>query len=66
MKFNRFLSFFLLAVFSVTLCASPQAAALEPPEIQCKAALLVDAHTGAIVYAKNEHQELYPASLTKS
>ena len=65
MKFNRFLSFFLLAVFSVTLCASPQAAALEPPEIQCKAALLVDAHTGAIVYAKNEHQELYPASLTK-
>ena len=65
MKFNRFLSFFLLAVFSVTLCASPQAAALEPPEIQRKAALLVDAHTGAIVYAKNEHQELYPASLTK-
>ena len=54
-----------MAVFSVTLCASPQAAALEPPEIQCKAALLVDAHTGAIVYAKNEHQELYPASLTK-
>lgn len=35
------------------------------PDIQAKAALLVDANTGNIVYAKNEHQELYPASLTK-
>lgn len=37
----------------------------EDPDIQCKAALLVDANTGLAVYAKNEHQELYPASLTK-
>ena len=65
MKIRRFLSVFLLAVLSVTLSASPWAAALEEPDIQCKAALLVDAHTGAVVYAKNEHQELYPASLTK-
>lgn len=35
------------------------------PDIQAKAALLMDANTGNIVYAKNEHQELYPASLTK-
>ena len=35
------------------------------PDIQAKAALLVDANTGNIVYAKNEHEELYPASLTK-
>ncbi len=65
MKINRFLSFFLLTALSLSLWSSPQAAALEPPEIQCKAALLVDAHTGVTVYAKNEHQELYPASLTK-
>lgn len=65
MKINRFLSVFLLTALFTTLYASPQAAALEEPEIQCKAALLVDAHTGSIVYAKNEHQELYPASLTK-
>jgi len=65
MKIRRFLSVFLLAVLTVTLWASPRAAALEEPDIQCKAALLVDAHTGAVVYAKNEHQELYPASLTK-
>ena len=65
MKIRRFLSVFLLAVLTVSLWASPRASALEEPDIQCKAALLVDAHTGAVVYAKNEHQELYPASLTK-
>lgn len=65
MKIHRFLSLFLLTAIIVSLWASPQAAALEEPDIQCKAALLVDAHTGSVVYAKNEHQELYPASLTK-
>ena len=65
MKIHRFLSVFLLAALVMTLWASPRAAALAEPDIQCKAALLVDAHTGAVVYAKNEHQELYPASLTK-
>ena len=70
MKAKRFLSVFLLFVLLVSLTATPFAAAEEPtlpedPDIQAKAALLVDANTGAIVYAKNEHQELYPASLTK-
>ena len=70
MKAKRFLSVFLLFVLLMTLTATPFAAAEEPtlpedPDIQAKAALLMDANTGAIVYAKNEHQELYPASLTK-
>ena len=70
MKAKRFLSVFLLFVLLVSLTATPFAAAEEPtlpedPDIQAKAALLVDANTGAIVYAKNEHQELYPARLTK-
>ena len=70
MKAKRFLSVFLLFVLLVSLTATPFAAAEEPtlpedPDIQAKAALLVDANTGAIVYDKNEHQELYPASLTK-
>lgn len=70
MKAKRFLSVFLLFVLLASLTATPFAAAEEPtlpedPDIQAKAALLVDANTGAIVYAKNEHQELYPASLTK-
>ena len=35
------------------------------PQVQAKAALLVDRKTGAVIYALNEHDELYPASLTK-
>lgn len=69
MKNRRFFSLFLLLALLCALAATPLSAAAEPvvedPGIQAKAALLVDAHTGAVVYAKNEHQELYPASLTK-
>ncbi len=65
MKTKRFLSVFLLFTLLISLFAVPQAAALEDPNIQSQAALLVDANTGKIVYSKNEHQQLYPASLTK-
>ena len=65
MKMRRFLSVFLLILLVTGLFCTPQAAALEDPDILAKAALLVDADTGAVPYAKNEHQELYPASLTK-
>lgn len=65
MKTTRFLSVFLCMALFVSLLTMPQAAALEDPDIKAKAALLVDSNTGSIVYAKNEHQELYPASLTK-
>lgn len=75
MKTTRFLSVFLLIALVMSLWAVPFAAADESdsapptlpaePELNAKAALLMDAHTGAVVYAKNEHQELYPASLTK-
>ena len=78
MKTKRFLSVFLLISLVMSLWAVPFAAADGPdgppdppptlpaePELNAKAALLVDANTGAVVYAKNEHQELYPASLTK-
>lgn len=37
----------------------------EGPEIGAQAAILMDAGTGTILYAKNIHQELYPASTTK-
>ncbi len=71
MKTKRFFSVFLLVVLIMSLWAMPYAAAdntsvlPEDPDIQCRAALLIDAHTGLPVYAKNEHQEMYPASLTK-
>ena len=65
MKRTRFFSVFLLLTLLVSLFAAPTASALEDPAIEAGAALLVDANTGAIAYAKNEHQEMYPASLTK-
>ena len=70
MKTRRFFSVFLLLVLTVSLSLVPAAAAEEdggvsPPELHCDAMLLVDAHTGQTVYGKNEHQEMYPASLTK-
>ena len=65
MKTKRFFSLFLILTLVVSLWATPQAAAVEDPDIQAKAALLVDVNTDSVVYAKNEHQELYPASLTK-
>ena len=35
------------------------------PAIGAEAAILMDADTGAILYAKNIHEQLYPASVTK-
>ena len=73
MKTRRFLPAFLSFVLLFSLCATPFAAAAKSktvqqvadPDIQAKAALLVDETTGAILYQKNIHRELYPASLTK-
>ena len=67
MKTNRFFALFLALVLSLCLFPSAYAAGDEAPQlpadpdILAKAALLVDANTGAVVYAKNEHEELYPA-----
>ena len=70
MKTNRFFSVFLLLVLLTSLFLTPSALADETeaaqaPELHSQAALLVDANTGSVVYAVNEHQELYPASTTK-
>ena len=35
------------------------------PQVQARAAILIDAETGQVLYAKNAHKPLPPASLTK-
>ena len=74
MKTKRFFPVFLLVALVMSLWAVPFASAdgaesapvlPEDPNILAKAALLVDYNTGEVIYAKNEHEELYPASLTK-
>ena len=64
MKIRRLLSVFLLAALLCGLFTVP-AAALEDPDIRAKAALLVEAETGTILYDKNSHDELSIASTTK-
>ena len=34
-------------------------------DIQCEAAYLIEASTGEVLYSKNEHEQLRPASVTK-
>lgn len=66
MKTKRFLSVFFLALLLIGQLTVPaRAARVSPPSVEAKAALLVDRKTGAVLYAMNEHDELYPASLTK-
>ena len=38
---------------------------LQPPELYAEAAILMDMDTGQVIYGKNPHQRMYPASLTK-
>ncbi|MBQ8390272.1 MAG: D-alanyl-D-alanine carboxypeptidase [Oscillibacter sp.] len=71
MKTTRFFSVFLAVALLMSLLCVPFARADEEPSLPedlnvlAKAALLADPETDAVAYALNEHEELYPASLTK-
>ncbi|MBQ9392790.1 MAG: D-alanyl-D-alanine carboxypeptidase [Oscillospiraceae bacterium] len=65
MKFRRFLSALLLAALVWLLLPAVPACAIEDPDAQAKAALLMDMETGLQLYGKNEHTKQYPASITK-
>ena len=53
-------------IISLLLAAgAPGALALEPPELNGKAAVLADLNSGKVLYALNENDERAPASLTK-
>lgn len=64
MKIRRFIAVFLSVLTLCGLLTVP-ASALEDPDIRAKAALLVEAETGTILYDKNCHDELSIASTTK-
>lgn len=67
MKFRRFFSVFFALLIAVQLCCTSFAAEGDVGdwEVLAKAALLVDPETGEVLYARNIHEKLYPASLTK-
>ena len=55
----------LLAVLALLLSMFPVAAQAAAPEAAGKSALLMDAATGTVLYEKNAHEPLAPASVTK-
>ena len=66
MKTRRFFAIFFLALLLAGHMTAPASAErVSDPDVQARAALLVDRKTGAVIYSLNEHDELYPASLTK-
>lgn len=67
MKIHRFFSLFFCCILFLQL-SSPALAAKDDTgdwEVAAKAALLIDPDTEEILYARNIHERLYPASLTK-
>ena len=61
---------FILVFFLAAGVLAPSVRAVEPlPEdsfaLDCTAAVLMERETGAVLYAKGEHQHLSPASVTK-
>ena len=63
MKKYRFLSLLLAGLLALALTAP--AAALEDPQPNCKAAIVVDGDNEEILYELNARQRMYPASITK-
>ena len=70
MKKSRLLSWMLaLALMAGLLTtfasASSGSAILDEMDVNAKAAVLVDPNTSEILYEKNAHEKMYPASITK-
>lgn len=65
MERNRIARLLCLALCWLVLAGAAPARAEEPLALASQAAVLLDADTGTVLYEKNMHQPLYPASITK-
>lgn len=64
--FQKQLSLFLAAVMCFGLFTAPVYAEEAPAiDVKAKSAVLMSADTGAVLYEKNPHERLHPASVTK-
>ncbi|MDI4646050.1 D-alanyl-D-alanine carboxypeptidase family protein [Cohnella hashimotonis] len=52
-------------IFASSAAAAGPADPSAPPEAQSEAAMLIEQHTGNVLYVKNGDERLYPASITK-
>ncbi len=57
---------FALIILVFISSVSISNASFEPPEITAPSGILIDASTGDILYEKNSHELMYPASTTKT
>lgn len=62
---KRLISFLLCVVMIVPLFVTSSAEGEMPVEVKAKAAVLMDQTTGKVLMKMNEHEKLYPASVTK-
>ncbi len=68
-SFKRFVAALVVAVtaFSATVYAEENETNVvsSPPSVAAQSAILINADTGRILYEKNDHERMYPASMTK-
>lgn len=62
---KRVISFLLCIVMIVPLFVTSSAEGEMPVEVKARAAVLMDQTTGKVLMKMNEHEKLYPASVTK-
>ena len=66
MERNRIVRLVCLGLCGLVLLGAVRVEAVEEPlALASQAAVLLDADTGTVLYEKNMHQALYPASITK-
>ena len=62
---KKVISYLLLFTLSISLLIFPVSAEEPGINVKAKAAVLMDVASGKVLYAMNEHEKLYPASVTK-
>ena len=62
---KRFFVCFLTVLFLLSAAVPALSAGDGAPEVHAKAALLMEQRSGTVLFAQNEHEKLYPASVTK-
>lgn len=55
----------IIIICLVLSCGAPMALALDEPQLQAKAAVIIDLDSGRVLYSKNMDEQRAPASLTK-
>ena len=64
MKLNK-IKYTLMVLIIAAFLMQPAVAQQQLPDIKSKSAILIDAETGTVLFEKNPHEKLEPASITK-